>query len=296
MRAKVVIVGGGVMGLSIASRVARRTDPLVEPVLLLERDEPGAGASGRSSAVLRQYYGSRCTAGMARDSLRYYAGFENRTGRSIGFVRTGVLTLALSRAPEDVARLEELVEMQASIGIEVSVVNAAEIRELVHGIEIEDGTFGAWECGAGCVDAERTLEAFTAIARNKGAVIRNGARVEEVLVEGGRVRGVRTAEDVVECEQVVLAAGAWTKGLLARLGLDYPLEVTSTAHLFVCSRDPHLAQGHDDPKFGMHGPEDSGRPPGSRATPCTPPWRTPTSKGTTTISSKARGRASRTRC
>lgn len=258
MRAKIVIVGGGVMGVSIALQTAQQTDSLSDPVMLLERGAIGDGSSGRSSAVLRQFYGSRCTAGMARDSLKHYSGFENKTGRSIGFLRTGVLTLCLSREPADIAYLEELVTMQASIGIDVSVANASEIRELVHGVEIEDGTFGAWECGAGCLDAERTLEAFTTLARNKGAVVREGTAVEEILVEGGRVTGVRTSSGEIACERVVIAAGPWSAKLLAKLGLNYPLAATRTEHLFVCSNDPKLAAEFDDPKYGMHGPEDSG--------------------------------------
>lgn len=246
------------MGISIALRTAERTDDLKEPVVLLERDRPGAGSSGGSSAILRQFYGSRCTASMARDSLRYFSGFENRTGRSIGFLRTGVLTLAQSRKPEDIARLEELVNMQASIGIDISVVNAAEIRELVHGMEVDEGTFGAWECGAGCVDADRTVEALASIARNKGAVIRNGTTAEEILIEEGRVVGVRTDREVIECEQVVLAAGPWSPRILDRLGVPHELSVTRTEHLFVCSTDPRVAAEHEEALFGMHGPEDSG--------------------------------------
>ncbi len=258
MKAKIVIIGGGVMGVSIAANTARQTDSLSEPIMLLERGEIGSGSSGRSSGVLRQFYGSRCTAGMARDSLKSYSGFENKTGRSIGFLRTGVLTLCMSRAPEDVAQLEELVAMQASIGIDISVVNTAEIRELIHGIEVEDGTFGAWESSAGCIDAERTLEAFSSLARNKGAIIRTGTAVEEILVEGGRIRGVRTSEGTIDCEQVVIAAGPWSGELLAGLGLDYPLVATRTEHLFVCRSKANNTPEQEDPKFGMHGPEGSG--------------------------------------
>lgn len=258
MKAKIVIIGGGVMGLSIAAQAARKTDALSDPVMLLERDSVGSGASGQSSANLRQFSSSRTTAGMARDSLKYFAGFESKTGRSIGFLRSGVLTLCASRRPEDIARMEELVAMQASIGIDTSVVDASEIRELVHGIEVEDGTLGAWESGAGTVDAERTLEALSALARNKGAVIRAGTLVEEVLVKDGRVCGVRTSDGEVTCDQVVLAAGPWSGRLLAQLGLPYPLEVARTEFLHVCSSDPKAAEEYEDPKFSMHGPEESG--------------------------------------
>jgi sarcosine oxidase subunit beta len=81
VKARIAIVGGGVMGTSIAWHAARRADPIGEPVVLLERSSLAAGSSGRSGAILRQFYASRELAGMARDSLRVYAGFESRTGR-----------------------------------------------------------------------------------------------------------------------------------------------------------------------------------------------------------------------
>jgi glycine/D-amino acid oxidase-like deaminating enzyme len=81
MRAHTVVVGGGVMGTSIAWHLARGGDPVEDPVLLLERRHFGAGSSGRSGSILRQFYSDRELIGMARDSLRAYANFESRTGR-----------------------------------------------------------------------------------------------------------------------------------------------------------------------------------------------------------------------
>src|SRR5687767_1696828 len=106
MRAHTLILGGGVMGTSIAAHAALGLDPLEEPVVLLERRAPGAGSSGRSGAILRQFYGARELVVMARDSLSAYASFELRTGRAIGFTRCGVLTLASPAAPGTLALLE----------------------------------------------------------------------------------------------------------------------------------------------------------------------------------------------
>src|SRR5262245_58178369 len=94
VRAGVLIVGGGVMGTSIAMHCARRSDALRSPVVLYERSALAAGSSGRSGAILRQIYADREVAAMARDSLREFAAFERQAGRPIGFRRTGVLTIA----------------------------------------------------------------------------------------------------------------------------------------------------------------------------------------------------------
>lgn len=211
------------IGISIALHAARRTDPLKEPVMLLERDSVGEGPSARSAAVLGQFFGSTHSSGMARDSLRYYRGLEQKTGRSLGFLATGVLTLAKSRGERDRQRMRELVQMQGSIGVEVTCVDAAQIRKLVPGIEIEDDAFGAWEPAAGCLDPQLTIDALCTLARNRGAVIRPGVKVESILTEAGRVVGVETTDGRIDCEQVVVASGPWTQQLLGPLGIALPL-------------------------------------------------------------------------
>jgi sarcosine oxidase subunit beta len=165
MRVHTLIVGGGVMGTSIAMHVARRSDPLGEPVLLLERRELAAGSSGRSGAILRQHYAARELAGMARDSLREYAGFEARTGYSVGFRACGVLTLAGGGEAAARELVRGNVEMQRSIGIDTRLLEAPAIRALVRGIAVADDAVAAWEPGAGVCDPRRTVESFGAVAR-----------------------------------------------------------------------------------------------------------------------------------
>src|SRR5262245_31063504 len=149
MRARIVIIGGGVMGVSIAWHAAKRTDAIEEPVVLLEKRALGAGSSGRSGAVLRQHYSEAVVASMARNSLREYAQFHARTGRSVGFERCGVLTIAGPSRPEEIALVERNIAMQRSIGIDTRRIEADEIRALVTGIEIADGTIAAYEPGGG---------------------------------------------------------------------------------------------------------------------------------------------------
>ena len=258
MRARIVIVGGGVVGISIALHAARRTDPLTEPVMLLERGGLGEGPSSRSAAVLGQFYGSTHSSGMARDSLRYYKGLEEKTGRSLGFLTTGVLTLGKSRSEHDRKRMAELVEMQESIGVDVECVDADGIRELFPGIQIEDDAFGAWEPGAGCLDPQRTVEALSTLARNRGAVIRPGVKVESIVVEGGKVVGVETSDGRVDCEQVVVATGPWSKGLLAPLGLELPLRGMRGELAFLGSTVDLPEEVLAENTLTMAGPEASG--------------------------------------
>ena len=233
MRARIVIVGGGVMGTAIAMAVARRCDPLEEPVVLLEKKGLAAGSSGSSGAILRQQYSTRELAGMARDCLREYASFYRRTGRWIGFRRVGVLTLAGPERPEFMQLLERNVEMQRSIGIDTRIVRAQEIRELVHGIAVGDEAIAAYEPDGGFVDPHRTVDAFAALARGAGATTRIGTSVTGFQVEGGRVRSVETDAGPIEAEQIVVAAGPWTKGLMKEIGVDLPLEAIQPQQYFL---------------------------------------------------------------
>lgn len=221
------------MGASIAWHAARRADPLEEPVVLLERKALAAGSSGRSGAILRQHDSDLEVAAMARDSLRVYSRFERATGRSIGFQKTGVLTLAGPGRPDLVELVTRNVAMQVGIGIDTRLVEAAEIRRMFAGIEVADGSVGAWEPGGGGVDPVRTVEALAALAREQGASTRIGVQAAEILVQDGRVRGVATAAGPIEAEQVVVAAGPWTRALLLRAGVDLPLRVVRPEQHFV---------------------------------------------------------------
>lgn len=233
MKAKVVIVGGGVMGVSIAWQAALRSNPGESPIVLLEKTVLAAGSSGRSGAILRQFYSQRELAGMARDSLAVYAGFERRTGRRIGYQRSGVLTIVGPGDPESVALVDRNVEMMVEIGIDVRRLDAAAIRRLVPGIEVRDGSIAAYEPGGAAVDPVATVEAFAALARENGAVTRLGNAVTGFLRAKDRVIGVETDEGPVEAEAVVVAAGPWARKLLLRAGIDLPLRAVRPEQHFV---------------------------------------------------------------
>jgi glycine/D-amino acid oxidase-like deaminating enzyme len=227
MRAKVLIVGGGIMGVSTALECVRRVrDPNREPVVLLERRELGAGSSGRSGAILRQHYRDAVVARMARDSLAVYAGFAERHGCSLGFQRTGVLTLSGPTQPEWCQRIRENVAMLRALGIDTELVDAARMRALVPGIHVAEGAVGAWEPGGGFVDPNRTLASFASVARAEGAVTRLGVECTGLRLAAGRVIGARTSEGDYAAEVVVVVAGPWTRAFFEReLGLALPLRV-----------------------------------------------------------------------
>jgi glycine/D-amino acid oxidase-like deaminating enzyme len=221
------------MGVSIAWHAALRFEPGESPIVLFEKTVLAAGSSGRSGAILRQFYTQPEVAGMARDSLAVYAGFERRTGRRIGFQRSGVLTVVGPDDAESIALVDRNVEMMLGLGIEVRRLDAAAIRGLVPGIEVRDGSIAAYEPGGAAVDPVATVEALAALARENGAVTRLGNAVRGFLRSGDRVVGVETDEGPVEAEAVVVAAGPWARNLLLRAGIDLPLRAVRPEQHFV---------------------------------------------------------------
>lgn len=221
------------MGVSIALHLAKKSDPLKEPVLLLEKSELGAGSSGRSGAILRAMYSERALASMARDSMREYASFLQRIGRTVGYRRSGVLTLAGPEQPEWIERIEANVAMMRTLGIEVEAVGAEEVRSLFPGIEVSDGVRGGWEPEGGFVHPESALDSFAALARSYGATTRFGIGARGLILDGKRVIGVETDAGRVDCERVVVAAGAWTRAFLASAGIELPLRAVRPCNHFL---------------------------------------------------------------
>jgi len=247
MKAKILIVGGGVMGTCIAQYAAKKCDPLGDPVILIEKGQLGDGSSSKAGGIIYQNYSDRVLAGMARDAIKIYAGFEGISGRSVGFRRTGVLSLVGPENEERRAQLEADITMQNSIGIATRFINADEIRQLVPGIEVADGSMGAWEPESGFVDPSRTIRAFATLARAYGAVTRIGVSEPRVLIENGRAVGVETDQGTFTAPTIVLATGSWLPSMLKELGVNLPLRVLKTDQVFLSMPTPG---GEDDDDFG----------------------------------------------
>jgi len=232
MQAKILIIGGGAMGTSVAFHAAAKCDPLTDPVVLLEKDSLGSGSSGRASAVIHQGYAERALAGMARDALKVYAGIKSATGRSVGYQRTGVLVISAPGAAAHKA-LAASIEMQRTLGIEVRPVDATEMRLLCPGVEVPNDAFGAFERQGGYIDGRRTITTLATLARDRGAVTRVGQGEPELIVERGRAVGVRTREGEFRAPNIVLTVGPWTPRFLVQLGVKWPLRVVRVREQFL---------------------------------------------------------------
>jgi sarcosine oxidase subunit beta len=218
----ILIVGGGVIGSSVAWALARRR---VGRVLLLEKSYLGAGSSGKSGAIIRQHYSNRLTASMARHSLRVFEHFDEIVGGPPVFTRTGMAIIVNER---DRAALETNLTMQRELGIDVRLVSAQVLADIDPNARLLEDEVAAFEAEAGYVEAVQVVASFAEAARREGADIRLGVEVQSLVTEGGRVAGVETNEGRYESRAVVLCTGAWAARLAKDVGVTLPVQPCRT--------------------------------------------------------------------
>jgi sarcosine oxidase subunit beta len=215
--ADVVVIGGGANGTSLAFHLTLLG---ARNVVLLERRQLAAGATGKSGALVRMHYTNEAESRLAHESLKVFRHFGEIVGGDCGFEGVGFVQL-VGHAYADALRRN--VERQQRLGIDTRAITPAEVREILPGCETDDVGAAAWEADSGFADPAATAFAFAEAARNRGATIETGVEVLRVLAEGSRVRGVETTAGRIEAPTVVIVAGAWSSTLLAPLGLDYGL-------------------------------------------------------------------------
>lgn len=211
---QIVVIGGGVIGCAVAMEMAGRD----ADVLLVEKNEPGVGATGASAGMLAPQYeteGESPLFRLAVESRAAYPGFVERVERwadwPVGYRMNGMLVA--NRTEAETGEAEALVAWQRRIGLPAEVVDASHARQLHPGVA-EDVSSWLWLPEEAQVDAQRLATALAEAVRSAGARLRLGEEVEAVLSESGRATGVRLeGGETVDARAVVLAAGAWSSGL-----------------------------------------------------------------------------------
>lgn len=221
--ASVVIVGGGIVGASVAYYLAGRG---LRDIVMLERATLAAGASGKTGALLRLHYSNEPEARLAQLGHSIFANWPSEIGGDCGFVKSGLVVTVETRgecAP-NIERMQRNIAMQNRVGIASELISADQLRELQPFLSVDDLDLVAYEPDSGYVDAIAATQSMAAAARARGVQIREAAPVLSVLEHGGRVRGVRLPDGDIPADTVVLAAGPWTNRLTGPLGIDLPIE------------------------------------------------------------------------
>jgi sarcosine oxidase subunit beta len=218
--ADVAVVGGGIVGASIAWHLAQRG---VTNVVIVEREShQGAGSTGRSMGGVRVQFGTEPNIRMSMYSIAHYREFERVVGEPSGYKPHGYLFVASSE--RHLAHLASNVAHQQSLGVDnVRLLAPAEVGELAPMVRLDDVVGGSFCPTDGFVDPYSVMNGYTSSALGKGVRMVKGAEVTRVLVEHGRVVGLETRKGRVSSPNVVVAAGAWVAPLAATAGVTIPV-------------------------------------------------------------------------
>ena len=225
--ADVVIIGGGVMGCSIACNLALTADRHgLRRIVLLERDTLGSGSTGRSSGAIRMHYSTAVNAELAWRSLHIFRNFAEMVGGDCGYVETGYLVFA---GPDDLDTFRQNIATQQSVGVITDIISASDAAGLAPGFEVEDAAAIAYEPYSGHADASGTAYAYATRARSEGVSIRLQTPAEgiETSADGSTVTAVVAADGTrIETGIAVIATGPWSARFLASHGIEAPLMAT----------------------------------------------------------------------
>ncbi len=217
-QAQVIVIGGGIVGASIAYHLGKLG---VGDVLLLERDRYTCGTTWHAAGLVGQLRATENLTRLCRYSLDLYAGLEAETGQATGFRQPGAISLATTE--ERFHELRRTAAVAAHLGVEAAVLSPAEAQALFPRMEIDDVVGAVHLPKDGMVSPVDVTMALLAGARQSGVATFQGVPVDGLLVEGGRTVGVITAQGEVRGESVVLAAGMWSREFAARYGVPLPL-------------------------------------------------------------------------
>ena len=202
--AEVAVVGGGVMGTSIAYHLAAAG---IDDVVLYERRTLASGPTGRSTALIRLHYSQPLLVRMAAHGLRTYSSFKDAVGGDSRFTRTGLLVAA----PEaERSALEHNVDVGRSEGATMELLSAEQVEEIEPRLAA-DGLAFSFEPEAGYCDPALVTAGFAEAARRAGVRIEESAPVDSIAGLGAST--------------VVVAAGPWSPGLLRAVGYELPVRV-----------------------------------------------------------------------
>ncbi|MEU1408722.1 FAD-binding oxidoreductase [Streptomyces sp. NPDC005728] len=219
LQARVVVIGGGVMGTSIAYHLARAG---VRDVVLVERDELAAGSTSRAAGGVRAQFSDELNIQLGARSLEAFGRFEEEIGQDIGLHRVGYLFLLST--PEQVASFEAGVRLQNSLGVPSRMLTPREARRLSPLITTDGLLAAAWSPDDGHCTPEAVVHGYAAAARAHGARILRHTEATGIELRGRTVTAVSTTLGRIATDTVVCAAGAWSRAVGAMAGVELPVE------------------------------------------------------------------------
>lgn len=252
--ADAIIIGGGIHGASLAFHLAQRG----VKTTILERNFLAAGATGRSSGLVRMHYDLELESRLAWVSFQYFRNWGEVVGGDCGFTRTGFIHIA---SPGYQESLEANVAMHQNIGIPSLLITAEDVKRLAPWFNTTDFEVAAYEPESGYADPSASTRTLINTARQKGAQLVQDCEVTQILIQGERVSGVMTTKGEFSAPIVINAAGAWAASVARMAGLEIPVDTWQHDTMFI-KRPPEIGPSHpaviDDANLMYFRPESGG--------------------------------------
>lgn len=229
-KAKVVIIGGGIMGLALAWNLAQRGET---DVVVLEKGYLCAGASGRNGGGIRAQWGTPTLIQLAKRTLELMHGFAREMGINVWFRRGGYLFLA--KSDEVVRRIERSAALHNAHGVPTEILTPDAARDVVPELTMRGVKAAAWNKDDAVIFPWAFLWGYAQRALAKGVAIEPFTRVQGFELSDGKIHKVVTDRGDITCETVVLAAGAWSPEIAKLAGVQLPNEPHRHE---ICSSEP----------------------------------------------------------
>ena len=255
IRARVVVIGGGVVGASVAYHLAAMG---CEDVVLLERHQLGSGTTWHAAGNMETFRADPLLGELIAYGLDLFPKLEAESGQDIGWRQLGRVMYSADPDRDDDFRL--LPRLGALRGVEMHPLSPREVVERLPIVAETGIRQGVWIPGDGRVNPVDLVNAYGRAARSRGARLEQGVVVEEILTHDGRAVGVRTAQGDIECETVVIASGMWSPQVAATCGVGIPLHAVEHMYL-VTQPSPEITA--DLPMFLSYDERLYGRPEGA---------------------------------
>lgn len=217
-KARVVIIGGGVIGCSIAYHLTKIG---WDDVVLLERKQLTSGTTWHAAGLVGQLRPSINMTKLAKYTGELYRGLEAETGQATGYRQCGSISMATNA--ERFEELKRSASMAKVFDLPVHVVTPQEIKDLAHIVNVDDVVGGIHIPSDGYANAVDITQALAKGARTGGARIFENTKVTRIRHDGDRVTGVDTDDGSIDADYVVICGGMWTRDLAASIGVAAPL-------------------------------------------------------------------------
>jgi glycine cleavage system aminomethyltransferase T/glycine/D-amino acid oxidase-like deaminating enzyme len=225
--ARIIIIGGGVIGLGVAYHLAEMG---ISDVLLIERNQLTSGTSWHAAGIVGPLRASLNLTRLARYATDLFPQLERITGQSSGYQRTGGLWLA--RSSDRMVELRRIAHMGEVADLHVEMIGPQKIADRAPGINIAGLSGALWVDEDGQANPVDICAAYAKRAKAAGIRIRENTGCAGFEIEKGRVAGVRLSTgETVRCEKIVNCAGAWARDVGALAGVPVPLQAVE--HMYV---------------------------------------------------------------